>query len=166
MWILWSIFIGILEIGKRAERRGVLRYKVIGLGLEEDLYRLFDQGLSSKNILEELIKEGKIPLEIGLSETAVDYWRKKWRAQKEQEERNLLPNRVDRMIDFLEAKLTEDSEEKPASLDAQIRGVLAMGKLLELKLKMAGKEGSVAEGGENPSLGDLLSQIGEEDFPR
>ena len=101
-----------------------------------------------------------------MSETAVDYWRKKWRAQKEQEERNLLPNRVDRMIDFLEAKLTEDSEEKPASLDAQIRGVLAMGKLLELKLKMAGKEGSVAEGGENPSLGDLLSQIGEEDFPR
>ena len=77
-----------------------------------------------------------------------------------------MPNRVDRMIDFLENKLTEDSEEKPASLDAQIRGVLAIGNLLELKLKMTGKEGGGSDGGENPSLGDLLSQIGEEDFPR
>ena len=143
-----------------------MRYKVNELGLEADIFRLLDEGMSSKKIIKELIDTGKIPLDIGLSKQTIDYWRKKWRQKKEQEERKLLPNRVDRMIDFLENKLTEDSEEKPASLDAQIRGVLAIGKLLELKLKMAGKEGGSSDGGENPSLGDLLSQIGEEDFPR
>ena len=143
-----------------------MRYKVNELGLEADIFRLLDEGMSSKKIIKELIDTGKIPLEVGLSEQTIDYWRKKWRQKKEQEERKLLPNRVDRMIDFLENKLTEDSEEKPASLDAQIRGVLAIGKLLELKLKMTGKEGGGSDGGENPSLGDLLSQIGEEDFPR
>ena len=143
-----------------------MRYKVNELGLEADIFRLLEEGMSSKKIIKELIDTGKIPLDMGLSKQTIDYWRKKWRQQKEQEERKLLPNRVDRMIDFLENKLTEDSEEKPASLDAQIRGVLAIGKLLELKLKMAGKEGGGSDGGENPSLGDLLSQIGEEDFPR
>ena len=143
-----------------------MRYKVNELGLEADIFRLLEEGMSSKKIIKELIDTGKIPLDMGLSKQTIDYWRKKWRQKKEQEERNLLPNRVDRMIDFLENKLTEDSEEKPASLDAQIRGVLAIGKLLELKLKMAGKEGGGPDGGENPSLGDLLSQIGEEDFPR
>ena len=143
-----------------------MRYKVNELGLEADIFRLLDEGVSSKKIVKELIDTGKIPLDIGLSKQTIDYWRKKWRQKKEQEERKLLPNRVERMIDFLENKLTEDSEEKPASLDAQIRGVLAIGKLLELKLKMAGKEWGSSDGGENPSLGDLLSQIGEEDFPR
>ena len=143
-----------------------MRYKVNELGLEADIFRLLEEGMSSKKIIKELIDTGKIPLDIGLSKQTIDYWRKKWRQKKEQEERKLLPNRVDRMIDFLENKLTEDSEEKPASLDAQIRGVLAIGKLLELKLKMTVKELCCSDGGENPSLGDLLSQIGEEDFPR
>ncbi len=143
-----------------------MRYKVNELGLEADIFRLLEEGMSSKKIIKELIDTGKIPLDMGLSKQTIDYWRKKWREKKEQEDRKLLPNRVDRMIDFLENKLIEDSEEKPASLDAQIRGVLAIGKLLELKLKMAEKEGGGPDGGENPSLGDLLSQIGEEDFPR
>lgn len=143
-----------------------LRGKIGEYGLEEEVFRLFGEGISSRKIIQELIETEKIPREVGITEQAIDYWRKKWRRKKEAEERSHFPNRIDRMIDFLETKLMEESVEKPASLDAQIRGALAIGKLLELKLKIAGKEGQSGENTENPSLGDLLNQFGEEDFPR
>ena len=59
-----------------------MRYKVNELGLEADIFRLLEEGMSSKKIIKELIDTGKIPLDIGLSKQTIDYWRKKWRQKK------------------------------------------------------------------------------------
>ena len=49
-----------------------MRYKVNELGLEADIFRLLDEGMSSKKIIKELIDTGKIPLDSGLSKQTID----------------------------------------------------------------------------------------------
>lgn len=70
--------------------------------------------------------------------------------------------RLDRLIAFLEDRLKEDNLEKPPTLESQVRGDLAIGKLVELKLKFDVREIGDKKEGAPINLNDLLSGMEEE----
>ena len=70
--------------------------------------------------------------------------------------------RLDRLIAFLEDRLKEDNLEKPPTLESQVRGALAIGKLVELKLKFDAKGSGDKKEGAATNLSDLLSGMDEE----
>jgi len=104
------------------------------------------------------VESGRIPKDAGLSEQLLKKW--VWRRQKKEmkiAERSD-SGRIDRLIGVLERRLGSAQGDEAVSLDSQVKGALAIGKLMELKIKLAGKKDGAAE---VPSLSDLLAGMDE-----
>lgn len=138
------------------------RSKIDKYNLGEKVLRLVDEGLTIRKITEKLLADGSIPSDVGVSHQAVGTWVAKQRKQAKAVEDGFDVKRLDRLIAFLEDRLKEDNLEKPPTLESQVRGALAIGKLVELKLKFDVRETGDKKEGAPLNLNDLLSGMEEE----
>ena len=138
------------------------RSKIDKYDLGEKVLRLANDGLTIRKITEKLLADGSIPSGVGVSHQAVGTWIAKQRKQTKAVDDVFDIKRLDRLIAFLEDRLKEDNLEKPPTLESQVRGALAIGKLVELKLKFDAKGSGDKKEGAATNLSDLLSGMDEE----
>ena len=132
--------------------------KVERYGLGDEVLAMRGQKVSYGEIARRFVESGRIPKDAGLSEQLLKKW--VWRRQKKEmkiAERSD-SGRIDRLIGVLERRLGSAQGDEAVSLDSQVKGALAIGKLMELKIKLAGKKDGAAE---VPSLSDLLAGMDE-----
>jgi hypothetical protein len=133
--------------------------KVDQYGLGDEILALRGKKLSYVEILKRFEESGQAPKDAGLHEQLLQKW--VWRRQKKEMEivERSDSGRLDRLIGVLERRLSLAEGDEAVSLDSQVKGALAIGKLMELKFKLAGKrEGAAVEA---PSLSDLLAGMDE-----
>ena len=138
------------------------RSKIDKYDLGEKVMRLADEGLTIRKITEKLLADGNIPSGVGVSHQAVGTWIAKQRKLTKAMDDGFDIKRLDRLIAFLEDRLKEDNLEKPPTLESQVRGALAIGKLVELKLKFDVRETGDKKEGASMNLNDLLSGMEED----
>ena len=140
-------------------RKGNGRGKIAKYGLEKDLLYMREQGFSIIKIREWILASGRMPEGESIRLENVRRWfrrRERWRVAEQEKSPE---GRLDQVIALLEERLISEGSDKTSTLDSQIKGALAIGKLIELRLKLRGQGEKSEKAGEAPSLGDLLSEM-------